>query len=115
VLFVELAALPSPPGEERAVADRVLDYLSTLGLEADEDDAGTKVGSTIGNIYCRLEATGGTGEPVFFKDKPIFFPDQPERGVTYWNWSLVPVKDGSGSAIGIGSALLSTRWWRRAR
>jgi len=26
-LFVELAALPSPPGEERAVADRVLDYL----------------------------------------------------------------------------------------
>ncbi len=63
--FVELAALPSPPGEERAVADRVLDYLTALGLEADEDDAGAKVGSTIGNVYCRLEPNGA-GEPLFF-------------------------------------------------
>ena len=65
-LFVELAALPSPPGEERAVADRVLDYLSSLGLEADEDDASAKVGSTMGNIFCRLEPNEGSGEPVFF-------------------------------------------------
>jgi tripeptide aminopeptidase len=65
-LFLELAALPSPPGEERAVADRVLDYLRTLGLEADEDDAGARVGSTMGNIYCRLEARGASGEPLFF-------------------------------------------------
>ena len=64
--FVELAALPSPPGEERAVADRVLDYLAALGLEADEDDAGAKVGSTMGNVYCRLEPTGGAGESLFF-------------------------------------------------
>jgi len=64
--FVELAALPSPPGEERAVADRVLDYLGALGLEADEDDAGLTVGSSIGNIYARLEANGGAGEPLFF-------------------------------------------------
>ena len=47
-LFVELAALPSPPGEERAVADRVLDELRGLGLGADEDDTGQSVGSTIG-------------------------------------------------------------------
>jgi tripeptide aminopeptidase len=65
-LFLELAALPSPPGEERAVADRVLDYLAALGLEVDEDDAGTKVGSTMGNIFCRLEPAGGSGLPVFF-------------------------------------------------
>jgi tripeptide aminopeptidase len=64
--FLELAALPSPPGEERAVADRVLDYLGALGLEADEDDAGVKVGSSIGNIYARLEPNGGVGEPLFF-------------------------------------------------
>ena len=64
--FLELAALPSPPGEERAVADRVLDYLGVLGLEADEDDAGAKVGSSIGNIYARLEPNGGAGERLFF-------------------------------------------------
>ena len=64
--FLELAALPSPPGEERAVADRVLDYLGALGLESDEDDAGVTVGSSIGNIYARLDASDGPGEPLFF-------------------------------------------------
>jgi tripeptide aminopeptidase len=66
-LFVELAALPSPPGEERAVADRVLDYLRALGLEAQEDDAGARIGSTIGNVLCRLEPRrNGGGAPLFF-------------------------------------------------
>ncbi|MDX6400963.1 MAG: tripeptide aminopeptidase [Gaiellaceae bacterium] len=63
-LFTELAALPSPPGEERAVADAVIRYLRDLGLTVDEDDAGSKVGSNIGNLYCRLEPTDG-GSPIF--------------------------------------------------
>jgi tripeptide aminopeptidase len=63
-LFTELAALPSPPGEERAVADVVIGYLRDLDLSVDEDDAGPKVGSNIGNVYCRLEATDG-GSPIF--------------------------------------------------
>src|SRR2546429_220602 len=63
-LFTELAALPSPPGEERAVADVVIGYLRDLGLSVDEDDAGPRVGSNIGNIYCGLEATDG-GNPIF--------------------------------------------------
>ena len=65
-LFLELAALPSPPGEERAVADLVLDYLHALGLEADEDDAGSKVGSSMGNVYARLGGDGAPGTPLFF-------------------------------------------------
>jgi tripeptide aminopeptidase len=66
-LFLELAALPSPSGEERAVADRVLAYLTALGLEADEDDAGARIGSTMGNVLCRLEPRGdGGGAPLFF-------------------------------------------------
>jgi tripeptide aminopeptidase len=41
-------------------------YLRDLGLEVDEDDAGSKVGSTIGNLYCRVDphADGG-GTPLF--------------------------------------------------
>ena len=34
-LFVELAAMPSPPGEERVVADAVSRYLRDLGLSVD--------------------------------------------------------------------------------
>ena len=64
-LFTELAALPSPPGEEREVADRVISFLRDLGLEVDEDGAGAKVGSTMGNLLCRLEATADGGTPLF--------------------------------------------------
>src|SRR5919107_545006 len=65
-LFTELAAIASPPGEERPVADAVARYLRDLGLSVDEDDAGAAVGSTIGNLYCRVEPSGnGSGTPIF--------------------------------------------------
>jgi tripeptide aminopeptidase len=65
LLFTELAALPSPPGEERAVADVVARYLRDLGVAVDEDDAGPRVGSTIGNLYSRVEPTADGGTPLF--------------------------------------------------
>ena len=64
--FTELAAIASPPGAERAVADRVGDYLRELGLEVEEDEAGSQIGSTMGNLLCRLEPTDGGGIPLFF-------------------------------------------------
>jgi len=64
-LFVELAAIPSPSGREREVADRVTDYLRALALSVDEDDAGSKIDSTMGNILCRVEPTV-EGMPLFF-------------------------------------------------
>ena len=64
-LFVELAALPTPPGEERAAADVVLRYLADLGLSPDEDDCGPQIGSTMGNVYARIEPTA-PGTPLFF-------------------------------------------------
>ena len=63
-LFHELAAIPSPPGEERGVADVLLRYLRGLGLEPDEDDCGPRIGSTAGNVYARIEPTA-EGRPVF--------------------------------------------------
>src|ERR671935_1494936 len=65
-LFVELAALPSPPGDERAVADVVIRFLRDLGLTADEDDAGARVGSTMGNVYAHGEPPAAGGTPLFF-------------------------------------------------
>jgi tripeptide aminopeptidase len=63
-LFLELAAVPSPSGEERPVADRVLDYLRDCGLQPVEDGTATETGSTIGNVHARLEPTAA-GEPIF--------------------------------------------------
>ncbi len=64
-LFTELAALPSPPGEERVVADRVTAYLRDLGLEVAEDDSGPRIGSDAGNLYTRIAPTDETGTPLF--------------------------------------------------
>ncbi len=38
-----------------------------------------------------------SGTPYFTVAKQFVFPDQPERGVTYWDWSLYPVKGSTGS------------------
>jgi tripeptide aminopeptidase len=62
-LFVDLAAVPSPPGEERAVANLVVRYLHDCGLEVDEDSCGASIGSTMGNLYARLPPTAA-GEPL---------------------------------------------------
>ena len=64
-LFLDLVAIPSPPGEERGVADAVLRYLNDLGLKPDEDGCGPEIGSTMGNIYARIDATA-EGTPLFF-------------------------------------------------
>jgi tripeptide aminopeptidase len=65
-LFLELCAIPSPSGQERAVADRVGAYLTELGLDWDEDDSAERLGGTTGSIYCRLpEANGEGGTPIF--------------------------------------------------
>jgi tripeptide aminopeptidase len=63
-LFLELAAVPSPSGEERVVADRVARYLRDCGLDTDEDEAGAQIGSTAGNVFTRLEPNA-PGERVF--------------------------------------------------
>jgi tripeptide aminopeptidase len=65
-LFLELCAIPSPPGQERAVADRVTRYLASLDVEVEEDDAGSRIGSSCGNLYCRLPGSDGTGTPLLF-------------------------------------------------
>ena len=36
-----------------------------LGLEVDEDDAGARIGSTMGNILCRLPGRVAAGTPIF--------------------------------------------------
>ncbi|MBI3784480.1 MAG: PAS domain S-box protein [Deltaproteobacteria bacterium] len=37
-----------------------------------------------------------TKQPFCTIARPFSFPDQPERGVTYWDWTLVPLLDEHG-------------------
>ena len=38
-----------------------------------------------------------SGEPFFIYAKQFEDSKQPERGISYWDWSLIPIKDHSGS------------------
>jgi len=41
-----------------------------------------------------------TGEPYFSYARPFEYENNPERGVTHWDWSLVPTKNDDGEVIG---------------
>lgn len=47
-----------------------------------------------------------TGKPIEYKAKPFEFSDQPWRGITYWDWTLSPVKDESGKVQGLILSLI---------
>ncbi|HEU4682868.1 MAG TPA: PAS domain S-box protein [Nitrospira sp.] len=53
-----------------------------------------------------------TGESVLYKDKPFVFPDQPERGITYWDWSLAALKDESKHVTGLVFSLRETTQYK---
>jgi tripeptide aminopeptidase len=96
-LFTQLAAVPSPPGEERDVADRVAGYLRELGLTVDEDDAGQRIGSTAGNLLARIEPTADGGTPLFLcAHLDTVPPDGP----------LEPVIDDEGLVRNAGGTIL---------
>jgi two-component system CheB/CheR fusion protein len=40
-----------------------------------------------------------TGRLGFYLEYPFEFHDQPERGITYWDWVLVPVKGDDGRLV----------------
>ncbi len=42
-----------------------------------------------------------TGEPYTVTAKPFEHPHQPDRGTTYWDWSLQPVRDDRGEVSGV--------------
>ena len=55
-----------------------------------------------------FEQVRDTGKTVTYYDKPFKYVDQPERGVTYWNWTLAPVKDETGNVHGLVLSLIET-------
>jgi tripeptide aminopeptidase len=98
-LFLELCSIPSPSGQERAVADRVGLILAELGLEWDEDDAAAALDGDTGNLYCRIPPTNrGAGTPIFLcahtdtvPPETVIEPVVGEDGV---------VRNGAGTILG---------------
>ena len=61
-----------------------------------------------------FEQVRDTGIPFEAKEKPFIYPHQPERGVTYWDWTLTPVKDEGGTVRGLVLSLVDVTERKRA-
>jgi len=64
--FRELAALDSPSGRERLVADYLRQQLNALGFAVTEDAAGQSIGGEAGNLIAVLPGNNGQTRPLLF-------------------------------------------------
>src|SRR5687768_14611734 len=56
--FIRLCEVPSPTGEERAVADAVAEELRSIGAEVSEDGAAVPARAGAGNLLARVAGRG---------------------------------------------------------
>ncbi|HEY3474706.1 MAG TPA: PAS domain S-box protein, partial [Anaerolineales bacterium] len=55
-----------------------------------------------------------TGDGYVAHEKSFEYPDKPERGITYWNWSLQPVKGLNETVEGLVLSLVDVTERKRA-
>jgi PAS domain S-box-containing protein len=55
-----------------------------------------------------------TGEFNSGYEKPFVHPEHPERGITYWDWHLQPLKESDGSIGGVVFSLVNVTERKRA-
>jgi PAS domain S-box-containing protein len=56
-----------------------------------------------------------TGKPFYVEGRPFEHPNHPERGVTYWDWSLIPVRDQEDNVAGLVLTLVDVTTREKAR
>jgi two-component system CheB/CheR fusion protein len=84
-------------------------YAATCGYRPDE-----MVGKNHFVLYPHAENEAifrrvrDSGQPFEIHDKPFEFPDQPERGTTYWDWTLTPVVNAENQVTGLVLSLFET-------
>jgi two-component system cell cycle sensor histidine kinase/response regulator CckA len=61
-----------------------------------------------------FEQVRDSGEAVIFHAKPFVYPEQPERGITYWDWSLIPIKGQTGKTRALVLSLIDVTQWERS-
>ena len=54
-LFEELVSIDNPSRQEKGIAGRILEILENLGIHAEEDNTGSKIGGTCGNLYAYID------------------------------------------------------------
>ncbi len=67
--------------------------------EADDKNISYFVGKNHFELYPNKENEKifreviNSGKPFYIRGKPFIYPNNPERGLSYWDWSLIPVRN----------------------
>lgn len=56
--FLDLVRIPSKSGNERRIADYLINYMNANGIEVMEDDAGNAIGGNSGNVIAFIKGNG---------------------------------------------------------
>jgi len=65
-LFIKLASIKSPSGDEKEIVETVSVMLEEIGIKAEIDDSGKDYGSNTGNITAFMKGTACDGrQPIF--------------------------------------------------
>lgn len=82
-------------------------WVNRAYAHADEREPGFFLGKNHFDLYPNEENEEifnkviKTGQPHYSIAKPFEYAEHPERGVSHWDWSLIPVKDLSGMISGL--------------
>jgi PAS domain S-box-containing protein len=81
--------------------------VNALYANADGHDSAYYVGKNHFDLYPNEEnqkifqKVVATGEAYYAYEKPFEYAYNPERGISYWDWSLLPIKGPDGSVNGL--------------
>ncbi|HET8686904.1 MAG TPA: PAS domain-containing protein, partial [Methanosarcina sp.] len=73
--------------------------------EADEHNPDYYIGKNHFSLFPNeenkaiFEMVVRTGKGFNINDKPFLYAGHPERGITYWDWNLIPIKDTAGQVV----------------
>ena len=91
-----------------AYLDKDLNFLRVNRALAEDDGRVPEffMGKNVFDLYPNLDkrdfrSVVETGQSVSGYGSPFVHPEHPERGVTYWDWSLQPVKEPDGNVAGV--------------
>ena len=118
-LFLELAAMPSPSGKEKAVAERVAEEVRSLGLEPRFDDTGP-ADRLRGREPLRPSRADRSGVPIFFcAHVDTVVPTAPiepvvEEGIVRNAAGTILGADNK-AAVAVSCSRASVGWSRRSR
>ena len=103
-----MVALDSPSYDERLVCNYIKDYLQTLGIEAQEDGAGAKIGGTTGNLHAYFEGDINAEPLLFSSHMDTVEPSHGKQAIIHDDGTITSNGDtvlGSDDLAGVVSIL----------